>query len=174
MQQQHYILALATLWLFTLAFLPFLLRTTRLRAFNSGYSAGFVEQQRLSREYTCALNNDITRLTTEREAEQKKFAQTKAALQASNTELEARVLSYTGLAVTKRDYEQLTKAAATLQLAQRTWETAKGTEPWCVRAHNERLSIQTLARRIHELLRDSPTHRTNTETGLSVSQQVSQ
>lgn len=156
MQQQHYILALAVLWLFTLAFLPFLFSTAQRRAHNSGYSAGLIEQQRLTKEYTAALNNDITRLAEEREAEQKKFAQTKAALLATNAELEARILSYTGLAVTKSDYEQLTKAAETLQLAQRTWETAKGTEPWCIRAHNGSLSLQNLARRIHAQLRNTP------------------
>ncbi|MDR2319794.1 MAG: hypothetical protein LBF06_25745 [Pseudomonas sp.] len=69
------------------------------------------------------------RVAEEREAEQKKLAQTKAALQATNTELEERILSYIRLVVTKRDYEQLTKAAETLQMAQRTWEAAKGTEP---------------------------------------------
>ncbi|MDD2056299.1 hypothetical protein N5D52_10280 [Pseudomonas sp. GD03860] len=156
MQQQHYILALAALWLFTLAFLPFLFRTTRQRAYNSGYSAGLIEMQRLSRGHTTALSNDITHLAKEREAEQKRFAQIKAALKATNAELEARILSYTGLAVTKSDYEQLTKAAETLQMAQRTWEAAKGTEPWCVRAHNGRLSIQSLARRIHSQLRNTP------------------
>ncbi|MNJ42729.1 hypothetical protein D3C77_377040 [compost metagenome] len=156
MQQQHYILALAVLWLFTLAFLPFPFRTAQRRAHNSGYSAGLIEQQRLNKGYSVALNNDITRLAEEREAEQKKFAQIKAALQATNAELEARILSYTGLAVSKRDYEQLTKAAETLQMAQRTWEAAKGTEPWCVRAHNGYLSIQSLARRIHAQLRNTP------------------
>ncbi|MNJ23430.1 hypothetical protein D3C77_178160 [compost metagenome] len=156
MQQQHYILALAALWLFTLAFLPFLFRTARQRAYNSGYSAGMIEQQLLNRGQTKALNNDITRLAEEREAEQKKFAQIKAALQATNAELEARIRSYTGLAVTKSDYEHLTKAAETLQMAQRTWESAKGTEPWCVRAHNGCLSIQNFARRIHTHLRNTP------------------
>jgi hypothetical protein len=156
MQQQHYILALAALWLFTLAFLPFLFRTARQRAYNSGYSTGLIEMQRLTREHTTKLSNDITRLVDEREAEQKKFAQIKAALQETNAELEARILSYTGLAVTKNDHEQLTRAAETLQMAQRTWEAAKGTEPWCVRAHNGYLSIQSLARRIHAQLRNTP------------------
>jgi len=156
MQQQHYILALAALWLFTLAFLPFLFRAARHRAYNSGYSAGIIEQQLLTRGQTKALNNDITRLAEEREAEQRRFAQTKAALQLTNAELEARILSYTGLVVTKSDYEQLTKAAETLQMAQRTWEAAKGTEPWCVRAHNGYLSIQSLARRVHAQLCSKP------------------
>ncbi len=83
-----------------------------------------------------------------------------ANLKGTISELEARIKSYTGLAVTKLDYEQLNKAAETLQLAQRTWETARGTEPWCVRAHNERLSIQALAQRIHEQLRITPANST--------------
>lgn len=161
MQQQHYILALAVLWLFTLAFLPFLFRTAHRSARNSGYSAGLIDHERLTKGHIKALNSDIIRLAEEREAEQKKFAQIKTALLAANSELEARISSYTGLAVTKLDHEQLTKAAETLQLAQRTWETAKGTEPWCVRAHNERLSIQALARRIHKQIRTTPASAAN-------------
>ncbi|GGU68477.1 hypothetical protein GCM10009504_27040 [Pseudomonas laurentiana] len=154
--QQNYILALATLWLFTLAILPFLFSVARRRAFENGLTAGKVSWQAVNNHHIKALEKTLADKVTELEDAKQNFTQAMNARRDVIAELEARIMSYTGLAVTKLDHEQLTKAAETLQLAQRTWETAKGTEPWCVRAHNERLSIQALARRIHEQLRTTP------------------
>ncbi|UVJ42535.1 hypothetical protein NVV94_18145 [Pseudomonas sp. LS1212] len=160
MQQQHYILALGALWIFTLAFLPFLFAKARRRAYEAGHTAGL---DKIQAEYSLRIKNltsDLDNLALERAADQKKFAQITSARLQQITELEARIMSYTGLAVSKIDYEQLTKAAETLRLAQRTWETAKGTEPLCVRAHNECRSLQSLAKRIHDQLRNTPTSST--------------
>lgn len=103
-----------------------------------------------------AVRVRLDELVVGRETEQRKHHHIVDNLKRTITKLEEQILSYTGLAVTKSDYEQLTKAAETLQMAQRTWEAAKGTEPWCVRAHNGYLSIQSLARRIHVQLRNTP------------------
>lgn len=156
MQPHQYALGAGILWLVTLIVLPFLIAKARTRSFALGFDAGMHHQKADYKLQMQSLRDDLAETAVQAEADQRKHHLAVASLKRTISELEARIMSYTGLAVTKLDHEQLTKAAETLQLAQRTWETAKGTEPWCVRAHNERLSIQALARRVHEQLRATP------------------
>lgn len=157
MQPHQYALGAGILWLVTLIVLPFLIAKARTRSFAQGFDAGMHHQKADYKLQMQSLRDDLAETAVQAEADQRKHHLAVASLKRTISELEDRIMSYTGLAVTKLDHEQLTKAAETLQLAQRTWETAKGTEPWCVRAHNERLSIQALARRVHEQLRKTPT-----------------
>ncbi|MFO3723971.1 hypothetical protein [Pseudomonas sp. HLMP] len=156
MQPQHYILAMGVLWLFTLATLPYLFALTRRRAYDDGYNAGFAEHQRMFNSYSAALNNDITHLATAREEDQRKHQQALAALKATIAELEARIMSYTGMPVTRADYDLLSSAAETLRLAEKTWKAARGTEPWRNRATRQMQDIQALAMRVHSQLRSTP------------------
>jgi len=160
MQPHQYALGAGILWLITLILLPFLIAKARARSFAQGVDAGMHHQKADYKLQMQSLRDDLAETAVQAESDQRKHHLAVASLKRTISELEARIMSYTGLAVTKRDYEQLTIAAETLQLAQRTWETAKGTEPWCVRAHNERLSIQALAQRIHEQLRITPDNST--------------
>ncbi len=161
MQPHQYALGAGILWLVTLIVLPFLIAKARTRSFAQGFDAGKHHQKADFKLQIQSLRDNLAEAAFQAEADQRKHHISVANLKGTISELEARIMSYTGLAVTKLDYEQLNKAAETLQLAQRTWETAKGTEPWCVRAHNERLSIQALARRIHEQLRTTPASAVN-------------
>lgn len=153
MQPHQYALGAGILWLVTLIVLPFLIAKARTRSFAQGVGAGKQHHKADFKLQIQSLKDDLAEAAVQAEVDQRKHHHAVASLQHTINELEARIMSYTGLAVTKFDYEQLTKAAETLRMAQRTWETAKGIEPWCVRAHNECLSIQALARRLHEQLR---------------------
>ncbi|MDN7142718.1 hypothetical protein KC131_18885 [Pseudomonas sp. JQ170] len=165
MQPHQYALGAGILWLTALIVLPFLIAKARTRSFALGLDAGKHLQKADFKLQIQSLRDDLAEAAVQAEADQRKHHISVANLKGTISELEARMMSYTGLAVTKSDYEQLTKAAETLQLAQRTWKTAKGTEPWCVRAHNECRGIQNLAQRIHDNLRNIPA--TTTKVGES-------
>lgn len=151
MQPSHYILASGILWLATLIILPFLFSKARRRS----YSAGFAEHQRLSNSYISALNKDISQLTDARAEDQRKHDLTVANLKRTITELEERILSYTGLAVTKADYDLLTSIADTLHLAERTLRALKS-QTHADRAGSQSEAATGLAKRILAQLSGTP------------------
>lgn len=156
MQPQQIILALATLWLFTLVALPFLFNAACRRAKESGLAAGLAQREADHARQIAALNADIDAIAQERLAEQRAHLLATSQRLAHIEELEARIMSYTGLAVTKADYEHLKNAAETLRLARNTWQKLQGTEPWCARAYAECQGLLGLASRIHSELRKAP------------------
>ncbi|WP_409295007.1 hypothetical protein [Pseudomonas sp. KCJK8670] len=86
------------------------------------------------------------------EAEQRKHHHTVANLKHTITELEERIMSYTGLAVTRADYEQILAAAETLRLTERTLTAMKATTQG-VRAGQQASHLDDLAKRVHAQLR---------------------
>lgn len=91
-----------------------------------------------------------------REAEQRKHHHTTANLKSTISELEQRIMSYTGMPVTRADYDLLISAAETLKLAERSWKALPGTEPGRQRATHQMQGIQALAMRVHFQLRSTP------------------
>ncbi|CAM3933988.1 hypothetical protein [Pseudomonas wadenswilerensis] len=155
MQQQHYILALAALWLFTLAFLPFLFAKARTRAFDSGRAAGLETRDAINSQQVASIRIERDELAIQLEAEQRKHLTIKAALQSRVKELEDRIMSYTDMPVTRADHDQLTKTAATLKLAGRTWKALQ-VAPQTQHAADQQLYIEGLAARVHSQLRITP------------------
>lgn len=155
MQQQNYILALAALWLFTLAFLPFLFAAARTRAFNRGITAGLETRDAVNSQQIASARNERDELAVQLEAEQRKHLTTKAALQGRVKELEDRIMSYTDMPVTRADHDLLTKTATTLKLAGRTWK-ALHVDPQTQHATDQQRYIEELAARVHAQLRITP------------------
>ncbi|MFV3383096.1 hypothetical protein [Pseudomonas sp. NY15354] len=94
---------------------------------------------------------------------QAKSDQTIANLKLTITELEERIMSYTGLPVTRADHDLLISAAESLELAEKTWKALPGTEPGRKRAAQQQQDIQALAMRVHFQLRSTPATATRTE-----------
>ncbi|WP_433884902.1 hypothetical protein [Pseudomonas vranovensis] len=155
MQPQQIILALATLWLFTLVALPFLFSKAHRRAKECGFAAGLAQREADHAKQIADLNADIDAIAQERLKEQRAHLLVTSQRLAHIEELEARIMSYSGLAVTKVDYDHLTRAAETLRLARNTWQKLEGTEPWCKRAYAECQGLLRLASRVHAELRSS-------------------
>lgn len=104
---------------------------------------------------TQQLRDERDELAVQLEAEQRKHHLAVANLKRMNSELEARIMSYTGLAVTRTDYDQLLATAETLRLANRTL-TALKSEPQAARAGHQAEALDNLAKRIHAQLRATP------------------
>ena len=64
-------------------------------------------------------------------------------------------MSYTGMPVTRADYELLTKVGATLQLAHLTMKALKSDQQASL-ATAQALRVDSLAKRIHSKLRSTP------------------
>ncbi|NER59805.1 hypothetical protein G3435_07040 [Pseudomonas sp. MAFF212428] len=156
MQLQHIAITLGALWLLTLIALPLLASVVSRRAKESGFAAGLAQREADHTKQIAALNADVDALAKERLDEQRTHARTSEQRLEVIAELEARIMSYTGLAVTKADYEYLKNAAETLRLARNTWQKLQGTEPWCKRAYDECQGLLRLATRIHSELRKAP------------------
>ncbi|ATR82972.1 hypothetical protein CS390_10635 [Pseudomonas sp. HLS-6] len=75
MQQQHYILALVALWLFTLAFLPFLFATTRHRASTAGFEDGLAKRHALHALEIEELEGELAKTGAECESLRAKLAE---------------------------------------------------------------------------------------------------
>ena len=90
-----------------------------------------------------------------REAEQCEHHHTIANLKRAIAELEDRIMSYTGLAVTKADYELLVNVIDTLNLAERTLTAMKATQQ-AARAGLQVTRLGDLAKRMHLELRERP------------------
>lgn len=144
MQAQHYILALAVAWIATLTFLPMLFALARKRAFDLGHATGLEKRDAMNWQRLQALDNTLSEQAVSREQEQRQSLQVKAALQGRIKELEERVMSYTGLAVTANDLTLVNNAAETLDLAHRTFNAIKGTEAWRARSSSEASGLRSL------------------------------
>lgn len=163
MQPHQQVLALGILWLATLVVMPFLFATARRRA----HALGFEECQEL-KEATHAhrvrqLERDLADKQAELDTARKNFISAMEARREIITELEERIMSYTGLAVSKADYQALMSACETLETAGRTWKQLKGAEAWVVRTEHQGRSLRELARRVRNELRDPKTSTTDGE-----------
>lgn len=155
MQPHQYALAAGILLLLTLTVLPCLFAKSRYRAYERGFTDG-----KLAHQYTLKLQlqeakRDQEALRTELAETQQNCARQLDARTANIAELEARIMSYTGLAVTRADHDKLVGAADTLRLAQRTL-TALKSEPQAARAGAQAEAIDDLAMRVHAQLRSTP------------------
>lgn len=160
MQPHQQVLALGILWLATLAVLPFLFAKARQRAFNRGLDAG---KQRLKADLKLqikGLQDDLDEARIQAESTQRKHHHAIAHLKGSIRELEARIMSYTGLAVTRADYELLISAIETLNLTERTLTAMKATQQ-ASRAGLQATGLGDLAKRIHIQLRETPASAAN-------------
>ncbi|CAM3808719.1 hypothetical protein CCOS865_01808 [Pseudomonas reidholzensis] len=162
MQPHQYALGAGILWLVTLTILPFLIATARRRAYAEGFEAG-----KGHRDQTLNLQlKEAMQAQDELRSEFQRTQQTTTlllnarqasitSLKASIGELEARIMSYTGLAVTRADYENLVSATSTMRLAQRTLKALKSSAQ-ADRAEEHAEALDELAKRIHAQLRDTP------------------
>ncbi|MBI6918197.1 hypothetical protein JET68_05240 [Pseudomonas monteilii] len=155
MQPHQQVLAIGILWLVTLAILPFLFAKARQRAFCRGLESG---KQTLKADLKLrirGLQEDLDEARVQAEADQRKYHTAIAHLKGRTLELEARIMSYTGLAVTRADYELLISAIETLSLTERTLTAMKATQQ-ASRAKLEAAGLGGLAKRIHTQLRETP------------------
>ncbi|WP_432777604.1 hypothetical protein O4O02_23585 [Pseudomonas fortuita] len=146
----------------TLIILPFLIAKTRRLAYARGFSEGKAFHDQTLRLQLKEAEQALDRLRVElQRTEQTRDVQLAArqsnidALKGCISELEARIMSYTGMPVTKTDYEKLVSASSTMRLAQRTFKALK-TEAEAARAGTQVDVIDELARRIHSQLRNTP------------------
>lgn len=157
MQAQHYTLAAGIALILTLVVANYLFARTRARAYEHGRADGVAEglEQRDAMAWKRLQDQGraLEQRAIDREKEQRQFLQTKAAMQATIDELSARVMAYTGLAVTPQDHQLLTETAATLDLAHRTFKAIKGTEVWQERTLNEAQGLRKLAELVHAEIR---------------------
>lgn len=89
------------------------------------------------------------------EAEQRKHHHSVANLKRTITELEERIMSYTGLPVTRSDYDLLNNVAATLRLTQRTMKALKS-DQLAKQAGEQANGVEAIAKRVHAQLRNTP------------------
>jgi len=160
MQSHQQVLAMGILLLVTLAVLPFLFAKARQRSFNRGLDAG---KQCLKADLKLrikGLQDDLNEARAQAEADQRKHHLAIAHLKGSIRELEARIMSYTGLAVTRADYELLISAIETLNLTERTLTAMKATQQ-ASRAGLQATGLGDLAKRIHAQLRETPASAAN-------------
>jgi len=162
MQPHQYALAAGIGWMVTLIILPFLIAKARRLAYARGFEAGKTfHDQTLSlqlKEAKQALDDLRAELLRTQQTGNVQLAAREAsiaALKAIISELEARIMSYTGLPVTKADYENLINASSTMRLAQRTFKALR-TEAKATRAGAQADVIDELAKRIHAQLRSTP------------------
>ncbi|AXM95612.1 hypothetical protein ACU5P1_16980 [Pseudomonas plecoglossicida] len=155
MQPHQQVLALGIAWLIGLIALTFIIPRMRHRAFIRGLDEGRQQQRADLKLQIKGLQDDLDEARIQSEAGQRKHHQDVANLKASMLELEARIMSYTGLPVTKADYESLVSALSIMRLAQRTFKALK-TEAEAARAGAQADVIDELAKRIHAQLRSTP------------------
>jgi hypothetical protein len=155
MQPHQLVLAIGILWLATLTILPFLFAKARHRAFNRGLEVGKQSLKADLKLRIKGLQDDLDEAKVQAEADQRKHYTAIAHLKGSIRELEARIMSYTGLAVTRADYELLISAMETLSLTERTLNAMKATQQ-ASRAKQQAAALDGLAKRIHTQLRETP------------------
>ncbi|WP_028694361.1 hypothetical protein [Pseudomonas cremoricolorata] len=152
MQPHHQAIALAVTWLATLVALPLLLSATRRGAHSLGVDEGKQVQQAL---HTAQIK-DLERAVADKRAElaylQAHFDNSMEARRLTIVDLEERIMSYTGLAVARADFEALVSASETLNLAVRTWWQMKGAELWVRRAEQQATYLRSLALRVQSEL----------------------
>jgi len=155
MQPHQFVLASGILWLVTLVALPFLLATARRRAHASGLAEGKAMKDAAHIQQIRMFERDMADKQAELVNAQKAFTAHMEARRQVITELEERIMSYTGLAVTKADYDNLVSATSTMRLAQRTLKALKSL-PQADRAADHAEVLDGLAKRVHAQLRATP------------------
>lgn len=155
MQPHQYTLAMGILWLATLLLLTYLRGRARRRAREEGREAGLAERDGIYALQTQALIANLANKTQELDTERAEAKRVAAAYQQTIAELEARIMSYTALAVTRADYELLIGTTETLRLTERTLKALKAQQQATAAAARAE-GIDGLAKRIHAQLRDTP------------------
>lgn len=155
MQPHQQVLAMGILWLVTLIILPFLFSTARRRARAEGVADGQRWQEGIRKHLVNQLEQQLAEKEAELAAAKKSYVHAMNARRDTIAELEARILSYTGMAVTKADYEKLRSTATTLRLAEQTLQALKS-QPNAARAAEQAQAIDDLATRMHAHLRATP------------------
>ncbi|MDM1710658.1 hypothetical protein HX137_08395 [Pseudomonas sp. 165] len=156
MQPHQQVLALGILWLATLVVLPFLFATARRRAHAMGFMEGQEIKAVAHAHHIRQLERDLADKQAELDTARKAFTAHMEARRETIAELEERIMSYTGLAVTKADYQALVNTCETLETAGRTWKQLKGAEAWVTRTEHQGRSLRELAGRVRNELRDVP------------------
>ncbi len=156
MQPHQLVLTMGILWLATLIVAPYLFSKARSRALSRGVEIGKEHHRADLKLQLKTLREDLDETRIQTEADQRKHHLTVASLKRTIKELEERIMSYTGMPVTRADYDLMISAAETLVLAEKTWKVAPGTDPWRNRALQQRQDIQALAVRMHQQLRSTP------------------
>ncbi|KWW14995.1 hypothetical protein AS889_13355 [Pseudomonas putida] len=162
MQPYQYALSAGIVLLFVLAILPYLLAGARRRAHEEGKEIGLAERNATHAQRIKTLNEELAELAVQREADQRNHLKTVANLKLTISELEARIMSYTGLAVSRADYELLISAIEILSLTERTLDAMKATQQ-ATRAALQATQLRELAKRIHTQLRETPASTTRAE-----------
>lgn len=148
MQPHHQTIALAITWFATLVALPLLLAVARRSAHNRGIAEGqHIQQARYDNQIQW-FEVEIASKQAELLDIQARFDASMEARRKTIADLEERIMSYTGLAVTQADYQALGNASETLQLAVRTWSQLKGAEAWVERAKLQAGELHKLALRV--------------------------
>ncbi|WP_312392060.1 hypothetical protein [Pseudomonas sp.] len=148
MQPQQLVLAIGILWLATLVALPFLFATARRRAHAAGLAKGKTIKDAAHVHQIRMVERHLADKQAELVNAQKAFTAHMEARRQVIAELEDRIMSYTGLAVTKADYQALIAVCETLETAGRTWKQLKGAEAWVARTEQQGRSLRELATRI--------------------------
>lgn len=119
--------------------------------------AGFL----ISTDHYLDLRSRLDELLVDREAEQRKHHKSVANLKRTIAELEERIMSYTGLTVTKSDYSLLIETSRTLRVAEQTMKALKSQV--ANQAAEQAAGLQAIAKRVHAQLRNTPATATDTE-----------
>ena len=163
MQPHQQVLALGILWLATLVVLPFLFATARRRAHALGFTEGKEIRDVAHAHSIRQLERNLAEKQAELDTARKAFTAHMDARRETIAELEERIMSYTGLAVSKADYQALISTCETLETAGRTWKQLKGAEAWVARTEHQGRSLRELAGRVRNELRDPATSTTEGE-----------
>ncbi|WP_024717541.1 hypothetical protein [Pseudomonas putida] len=166
MQPHQQTLALGIVWLATLVVMPFLFATARRRAHALGFMEGQEVKEAAHAHRVRQLERDLADKQAELDTARKAFTAHMEVRREVIAEPEERIMPYTGLPVTRADYDLLISATETLNLAEKTWRAAPGAEPWRYRAAKQEQDIQALAMRIHFQLRSTPATAANMETAV--------
>lgn len=162
MQPHQYALAAGILWLLTLIIMPFLLAKARNRAHEQGFADGKLAHQHTLKLQLQDAKRDQEALRTELAETQQNCARQLDARATNIADLEVRIMSYTGMAVTRKDYDQLLATAEILRFTNRTL-TALKSGPQAARAGHQAEAIDDLAKRVHAQLRATPASASKTE-----------
>lgn len=153
MQPHHQTIALAITWFATLVALPLLLAVAR----RSAHALGVVEGQKTQQAHHAIQTQWFEREMADKQAKladmQSRFDASIETRRKTVADLEERIMSYTGLAVTRTDYDALVSACEILKLAARTWRQLKGAEVWAGRAEQQAGELRGLAIRVQSELK---------------------
>ncbi|HGM5579266.1 TPA: hypothetical protein ACKP22_000924 [Pseudomonas putida] len=155
MQPHQLILTMGILWLVTLGALPFLFAKARHLAYMRGHTDGKKCINATLQVRIKTLEDELADTKIQNEADTRKRLTAIASLHGTIAELEDRIMSYTGLAVTRSDYELLIGTAETLRLTERTLKALQAQQQATAAAARAE-GIDGLAKRVHTQLRDTP------------------